>query len=53
MSSHAEAAGRQRLLFVSPFFYPEDISTGRYNTYFVRALLAQGVEVAIVAAHPF
>lgn len=48
-----ETARGERLLFVSPFFHPEDISTGRYNTYLVRALLAQGAHVDVIASHPF
>jgi len=42
----------KRILFLSPFFHPELISTGRYNTHLVKALVAQGFAVEVVASHP-
>lgn len=41
-----------KILLVSPFFYPEQISTGRYNTYFVKALVDAGFLVDVIASHP-
>jgi len=41
------------LWLFSPFFYPEAISTGKYNTFLVRALVKQGVTVNVVTSHPF
>jgi putative colanic acid biosynthesis glycosyltransferase WcaI len=40
------------VLFLSPFFYPEAISTGKYNTSVVQALVQRGYEVNVVASHP-
>jgi colanic acid biosynthesis glycosyl transferase WcaI len=42
-----------KLWFFSPFFYPETISTGKYNTILSQALAERGVEVNVVASHPF
>ncbi|HHH35323.1 MAG TPA: glycosyltransferase WbuB [Gammaproteobacteria bacterium] len=42
----------RRVLFLSPFFHPEAISTGRYNTHLARALAARGCAVEVVASHP-
>ena len=39
-------------LFLSPFFYPEPISTGRYNSFLVRELVEQGDTVTIVTSYP-
>jgi len=41
------------VLFLSPFFYPEEISTGKYNTYLVKELVKQGVDVDVVSSFPF
>lgn len=43
----------KRILFLSPFFYPEEISTGKYNTYLVKSLVESGVHVDVVASYPF
>lgn len=40
------------ILFLSPFFYPEQISSGRYNTYLVKALIDAGHRVQVVSSHP-
>ena len=40
------------LLLLSPFFYPEQISTGKYNTFFVRKLVKKGCAVTVVSSHP-
>jgi hypothetical protein len=42
----------KRILFLSPFFYPEMISTGKYNSYLVKALVNRGYLVDVVASHP-
>lgn len=40
------------VLLLSPFFYPEQISTGKYNTTLAQALVERGVQVRVVASHP-
>ena len=42
-----------RLLLLSPFFYPEMISTGKYNTFLVNALLSRGCSINVITSHPF
>lgn len=42
----------KRALILSPFFYPEPISTGKYNTYLARALVAEGFAVEVYCSHP-
>jgi colanic acid biosynthesis glycosyl transferase WcaI len=42
----------ERLLLLSPFFHPEPISTGRYNTFLVQALVKKGVRVDVICFHP-
>ncbi len=37
---------------LSPFFHPEQISTGRYNTHLVRALVERGHAVEVVCSEP-
>ena len=49
MTDHPQS---RRILFFSPFFHPELISTGRYNSHLVRALVDQGFSVEVVASHP-
>lgn len=39
-------------LILSPFFYPEPISTGKYNTVLAHGLVARGQEVVVLASHP-
>ena len=41
-----------KAIFLSPFFYPEMISTGRYNTRLVMTMIARGVEVDVVTSYP-
>lgn len=43
----------KNFLFLSPFFYPEEISTGKYNSLLVQKLLEQKHRVDVVALHPF
>lgn len=40
------------VLYLSPFFYPEKISTGKYNTYLVEALKNNGCDVTVITSHP-
>jgi len=40
------------ILLLSPFFYPEPISTGKYNTDFVKELAKKGHKVTVVCSHP-
>jgi colanic acid biosynthesis glycosyl transferase WcaI len=42
----------ERLLLLSPFFYPEPISTGRYNSFLAKALVKKGVPVDVICFHP-
>lgn len=42
----------RKVLFVSPFFYPEPISSGKYNTALVREL-AKDADVTVLCMHPF
>ena len=41
-----------RILLLSPFFFPEQISTGKYNTFLAQALVLAGHDVTVVASHP-
>ncbi len=41
------------VLVLSPFFYPEPISTGRYNLTMTQGLVAAGCAVTVACCHPF
>lgn len=41
-----------KIAFLSPFFWPEPISTGKYNTILAEALSANGVDVEFYCSHP-
>lgn len=43
---------RQNIVFVSPFFYPELISTGKANKHLAEAFAADGHSVTVVCSHP-
>ena len=43
---------RGRVLLLSPFFYPEPISSGKYNTWLARALVEEGFLVEVICFHP-
>jgi len=43
----------KNILIISPFFYPEPISTGKFNTDFVLALKDVGHNVTVLCYHPF
>jgi len=40
------------ILLVSPFFYPEPISTGKYNSDLVKELVKQGYKLTVLCSHP-
>ncbi len=41
-----------KVLLISPFFYPEKISTGKWNTVVASELDATGINVDVVSSHP-
>lgn len=43
---------KRQLVICSPFFYPELISTGKYNTTLARGLIEAGYEVSVICSHP-
>ncbi len=43
---------QQKIIFVSPFFYPELISTGKANQHLAEAFVAEGHGVTVVCSHP-
>jgi colanic acid biosynthesis glycosyl transferase WcaI len=43
----------KNILIISPFFYPEPISTGKFNTDFAVALKNDGHNVTVLCYHPF
>jgi colanic acid biosynthesis glycosyl transferase WcaI len=45
-------AMRERLLLLSPFFHPEPISTGKYNTFLLQALIQNGFRADVICFHP-
>ncbi|MCF6179446.1 MAG: glycosyltransferase family 4 protein [Geopsychrobacter sp.] len=42
----------KKLLFLSPFFYPEPISTGKYNSFLARSIVESGKDVIVGCSHP-
>ena len=44
---------KQNILIISPFFFPEPISTGKFNTDFALALKNNGHNVTMLCFHPF
>ncbi|AQS94212.1 hypothetical protein BXQ17_09120 [Polaribacter sp. BM10] len=44
---------KKSILLISPFFFPEPISTGKFNTNFVLELVRKGHEVTVLCFHPF
>ena len=44
---------KKNILLISPFFYPEPISTGKFNTKFAEGLIAHGHKVTVLCFHPF
>ncbi len=47
------SSSKKRILIISPFFFPEPISTGKFNTDLVIALRDKGNEVIVLCSHPF
>ncbi len=43
----------KRILLLSPFFYPEPISTGKYNTHLAQMLLEQECSLKVICSYPF
>lgn len=41
-----------RLLLLSPFFHPEPISTGKYNTFLAKVLVRKGICTDVICFHP-
>ena len=41
-----------KIALLSPFFYPEKISTGKYNAALVEAMVSQGANVHVICSHP-
>jgi colanic acid biosynthesis glycosyl transferase WcaI len=42
----------KQILFISPFFYPEPISTGKYNSDLVKELVKEGHRLTVLCSHP-
>ncbi len=43
----------KKILILSPFFHPEPISTGKFNTDFATKLQEEGHQVTVLCSHPF
>ncbi len=43
----------KRILVISPFFFPEPISTGKFNTELVLALRDRVKHITVLCSHPF
>ncbi len=52
MSANDASDFSHRLLLISPFYYPDPISTGKVNTSLGRELVAEGYEVDVICSHP-
>lgn len=48
-----ENHSRKKILIASPFFYPEIISTGKYNTFLSKKLLEKKCAVKVICSYPF
>jgi colanic acid biosynthesis glycosyl transferase WcaI len=53
IKSQKEGPKLCKLWVFSPFFYPEMISTGKYNSILVQALAERGAAIEVVTSHPF
>jgi len=51
-SKATNEARRPSVLMLSPFFHPEKISTGKYNTFLARQLARDAGSVRVLASHP-
>lgn len=47
-----KSRNNSNILLLSPFFYPELISTGKYNTHLAAELAKQGFNVDVWCSHP-
>src|ERR1700716_3087177 len=47
-----QAKQGRNILLLSPFFWPEPISTGKYNSLLAQALTRRGSNVSAVCSHP-
>lgn len=43
---------KNKILILSPFFYPEPISTGKYNTLLAKEFLMESSEIDVLCCHP-
>lgn len=43
----------KNILIISPFFFPEPISTGKFNTNLAKSLAEKGHKVTVLCFHPF
>jgi colanic acid biosynthesis glycosyl transferase WcaI len=43
---------QEEVLILSPFFYPEPISTGKYNGLVAEGLSKQGAKVTAICSYP-
>ena len=41
-----------KVLLLSPFFFPEQISTGKYNSCLAEALVLVGCDISVITSHP-
>jgi len=44
---------RKKILIASPFFYPEPISTGKYNTFLAEKFVEKDHDVTVICSYPF
>lgn len=44
---------KKNILIISPFFYPEPISTGKFNANFASSLADRGHNITVLCFHPF
>lgn len=51
-TNQASSLNVMTTLILSPFFYPEPISTGKYNTFLAEGLVARGETVDVFCSHP-
>lgn len=52
MNQSDSPATKPRIAILSPFYYPELISTGKVNTLLGNELVRQGWEVEVICSHP-
>jgi len=44
---------KEKVLIISPFYFPEPISTGKFNTFLVNALKDRTKDIVVLCSHPF